>query len=141
MDEKAASAGLVPGGKTLFILEGVTMYLSREAVENTFNYISNVSGPGSIIVFDYIYSDVLKRENKLYGEKDIYKTVAGAGEEWTFALGESTVEEFLNGYGFSVTDHSGTRELESGYFKNSKGAIVSRINGTHAIVTAVKKQV
>jgi len=137
--EKIVQAGFVAGKKSLFMLEGVTMYLSQDAVESTFRFIADVSGIGSLIVFDYIHAGVLRRENKYYGEKDIYKTVAKVGEEWTFALEENEVERFLGRYGFLQKDHSGTRELENKYFRNSKGSIVGKINGTHAIVTGMKK--
>lgn len=138
--EKTTRAGFIAGKKTLFLLEGVTMYLSQAAIESTFRFIADVSGKGSLVVFDYIYSGVLRRENKYYGEKDIYKTVEKVGEEWTFAFEESEVEHFLGRYGFLVKDHSGTQELEDRYFRNKKGFIVGKINGTHAIVTGIKKQ-
>ena len=137
--EKTAQAGFIPGKKSLFILEGVTMYLSQDAIEKTFHFIADVSGTGSLIVFDYIYGGVLRRENMYYGERDSYKTVAKVGEEWTFAIEESGVERFLGRYGFQQKDHSGSQELEHRYFRNSKGFIVGKINGTHAIVTGIKR--
>jgi methyltransferase (TIGR00027 family) len=139
LEEKTACAGFVAGIKSLFMLEGVTMYLSQDAVESTFRFIADVSGTGSLIVFDYIHAGVLRREDKYYGERDIYKTVASVGEEWTFALEESEVERFLSRYGFLQKDHSGTQELEDRYFQNSKGLVVGKINGTHAIVTGIKR--
>jgi methyltransferase (TIGR00027 family) len=137
--DKIAQAGFIAGKKSLFMLEGVTMYLSQDAVESTLRFIADVSGRGSLIVFDYIHAAVLRRENKYYGEKDIYKTVSNVGEEWTFALEENEVECYLGRYGYSQKDHSGTRELEDRYFRNSKGLIVGKINGTHAIVTGIKE--
>jgi methyltransferase (TIGR00027 family) len=137
--EKIAQAGFIAGRKSLFLLEGVTMYLSQDVIESTFRFIEDVSGAGSLIVFDYIYGGVLRRENKYYGERDIYKTVARVGEEWTFALEEDEVERFLSRYGFLLRDHSDTQKLEERYFRNSKGLIVGKINGTHAIVTGIKK--
>jgi O-methyltransferase involved in polyketide biosynthesis len=76
------------------MLEGVTMYLSQDAIESTFRFIAEVSGRGSLIVFNYIYAGVLRRENKYYGERDIYKTVAKVGEHWKFALEEGETERF-----------------------------------------------
>ena len=137
--EKIAQAGFIAGRKSLFLLEGVTMYLSQDAIENTFRFIEDASGSRSLIVFDYIYAGVLRKENKYYGERDIYKTVATAGEEWTFALEQGEVERFLSKYGFQQKDHSGTQELEGRYFRNSRGFIVGKINGTHAIVTGIKR--
>ncbi|MBN2462499.1 MAG: SAM-dependent methyltransferase [Dehalococcoidia bacterium] len=137
--DKMARAGFAAGRKSLLLLEGVTMYLSREAVESTFRFIEGVAGRGSLIVFDYIYAGVLRKENKYYGEGEIYKTVAKVGEEWTFALEESEIQRFIGRYGFSLKDHSDAQKLEDRYFRNSKGLIVGKINGTHAIVTGVKK--
>jgi len=132
-------AGFIARKKSLFLLEGVTMYLSQGAIEKTFRFMSYVSGTESLIVFDYIYASVLRKENKYYGEGEIYKTVAKVGEEWTFALEEGEIKEFLSRYGFSLKNHSGKPELEDMYLRNSKGSIVGQINGTHAIATGVKK--
>ena len=46
--EKMEQAGFLTGKKTLFIMEGVTMYLSPEAVDGTFRFISEVSGDGKL---------------------------------------------------------------------------------------------
>ncbi len=136
--ERIAQAGFIPGRKSLFLLEGVTMYLSQEAIDNTFRFISDVSEVGSLVVFDYIYAGVLRKENKYYGEGEIYRTVANVGEAWNFGLEEDAVERFLGGYGFSLKDHSDKHTLEEKYFRDSKGLIIRKINGTHAIVTGIK---
>jgi len=136
--DKMAQAGFITSRKCLFLLEGVTMYLSQEAVENTFRFISDVSRSGSLIVFDYIYAGVLRKENRYYGEGEIYRTVANAGEAWSFALEENSVEGFLRGYEFSLNDHSDKHKLEEKYFRDSKGLVIGKINGTHAIVTGIK---
>jgi len=123
----------------LFLLEGVTMYLSDDAIDKTFTFIRDVAGKGSWVVFDYIYAGVLRQENKYYGEKDIFKTVAKAGEAWSFALEEGETGSFLRKYDFNLKNHSNARELEERYFKNQEGKIVGKINGTHSIVTGIKE--
>jgi methyltransferase (TIGR00027 family) len=136
--EKLAEAGFVENRTSLFLLEGVTMYLSGDAVDRTFTFIRDVSDKGSLVVFDYIYAGVLRQENKYYGEKDIFKTVAKAGEAWLFALEEGEIEQFLQKYDFTLKNYSNAQTLEEQYFKNQKEEIVGRINGTHAIVTGIK---
>jgi methyltransferase (TIGR00027 family) len=138
LEDKVRQAGFIAGKQSLSLLEGVTMYLSQNAIESTFRFISDVSGTGSMIVFDHIYGGVLRRENKYYGEKGMYKRVAKVGEEWTFALEENEAERFLSKYDFAVKDHCNSNELEDRYFRNSKGQIAGKVNGTHAIVTAIK---
>lgn len=112
LEDKISQAGFVGGKKTLFILEGVTMYLSKDAVEGTLRFVSDTSGNDSMIVFDHIYSGVLRGENKYYGEKGMYKRTAQVGEEWTFALEENEAEPFLGKFGFTVKDCCSALELE-----------------------------
>ena len=136
--EKLTEAGFEEGRKSLFLLEGVTMYLSDAAIDRTFTFIRDVSGKGSWVVFDYIFAGVLRQENRYYGEKDIFRTVSKAGETWSFALEEGEIEDFLHRYGFNLKDHSDAQELEGKYFKNQEGKIVGKINRTHSIVTGIK---
>ena len=136
--EKIKQFGFISGLKALFIMEGVTMYLSAEAVDRTFNFISEVAGTGSLIVFDYIHGMVIQGENRYLGEEDAAKRVAKLGEAWTFGLESKEVESFLDKYNIKLQDHSRTQDLESRYFKNLKGVQVGKINGTHAIVTGIK---
>lgn len=137
--EKIERAGFIAGMKTLFIMEGVTMYLSAEAVDSTLRFISKVSGSGSLVVFDYIHGGVIRGENRYFGEKDAAKRVAKLGEAWTFALEEEEVESFLDKYNIQLQDHSRTQDLENRYFRNPKGVQEGKINGTHAIITGIKK--
>jgi methyltransferase (TIGR00027 family) len=137
--DKLAEAGFVENRLSLFLLEGVTMYLSDDAVDRTFTFIRDVAGKGSWVVFDYIYAGVLRQENKYYGEKDIFKTVAKAGETWSFALEEGEIDKFLHKYDFTLKNHSNAQALEEHYFKSQEGNIVGKINGTHGIVTGIKK--
>ena len=138
LTEKIKQAGFMPGVKTLFTMEGVTMYLSSEAVDSTFRFISEFSTTGSLVVFDYIYGGVIRGENQYFGEKGAAERVAKFGEAWTFALEENKLENFLDKYNIQLQDHSRTQDLENRYFTNSKGVQVGKINATHAIVTGTK---
>jgi O-methyltransferase involved in polyketide biosynthesis len=64
-------AGYQPGQKSLFLWEGVTMYLSAQAVDGTLNFTRRRAVPGSRAAFDYIYASVLRQENRHYGEQGI----------------------------------------------------------------------
>jgi methyltransferase (TIGR00027 family) len=136
---KLTAAGFKENRKSLFLLEGVTMYLSDAAIDKTFTFIRDVAGKGSWVVFDYIYAGVLRQENKYYGEKDIFKTVAKAGEGWSFAIEEGEIDGFLHKYDFTLKDHSNAQKLKERYFRNQEGEIVGRVNGTHSIVTGIKE--
>lgn len=138
LEEKMKQAGFKAGEKTLFTLEGVTMYLSVEGIDGTFRFISGSSATGSLVVFDHIYAGVLRGENRYYGEEGMAESVAAAGEKFQFALEEGEAGVFMAKFGFSLKECCAVRQLLHRYFKNSNGELVARMNGTHAIVTAVK---
>ena len=122
--------------KTLFILEGITMYLSESANDETFKLIHDYSAPGSLIVFDYIYASVLRRELKYYGESAIYKRVKKDNESWAFGIEEGGIERFLNSYNFHVLEHLDSKVIENKYFNDESGKLITKVNGTHCIVLA-----
>lgn len=124
--------------KALFILEGLIMYLSENAIDDTLKLIYNYSSPGSLLVFDYIYASVLKQEQKYYGENSIYKRVKKDGESWTFGIEEGEIEKFLNHYNFNLLEHLDSNTIEDKYFKNESDNIITKVNGTHCIVLAKK---
>jgi methyltransferase (TIGR00027 family) len=129
-------AGYEPGRKSLFLWEGVTMYLSAKAVDHTLEFIRMSAAPGSHVVFDYIYASVLRRENRYYGEQGLFATVSRTGEGWTFGLEEGVIETFLSERGFDLIAHYTPRELEWRYLTADNGTLHGRVNGTHCIVIA-----
>jgi methyltransferase (TIGR00027 family) len=137
--EVLTRAGYQDGQKTFFLWEGVCMYLNTQAVDNTLAFIQKHAARGSRIIFDYIYASVLRQENRYYGEQDIYKTVANAGESWTFGLEEGEVEPFLAERGFELLAHYTPVELEKLFLSTEDGALHGRVNGTHCIVLAAVK--
>ena len=54
-----SAAGFVPRERTLFLWEGVTMYLTREAVEDSLQKIASTA-QGSVVAFDYFTTEALE---------------------------------------------------------------------------------
>jgi methyltransferase (TIGR00027 family) len=133
---KLDQAGFKRDARSLFILEGVLMYLQPESVDQTFRTIRELAGAGSEVVFDYIYASVLRREDKYYGERGFADAVAKAGEEWRFGIEHGEIKQFLSKYGLELRDHRDAREMEEMYFKDLAGRIVGRVNGTHCLARA-----
>ncbi|MBN1267407.1 MAG: SAM-dependent methyltransferase [Anaerolineales bacterium] len=136
LSEALHAAGFVENQKTLFLWEGVTMYLTAEAVDATLAFIRENCAEGSRVVFDYIYGSVLRQENKYYGEKEIFNRVSKAGEGWTFAIEEGEIEGFLSGRGFKVEAHYTPPELEKAFLTGENLPSPRPVNGTHCIVVA-----
>jgi methyltransferase (TIGR00027 family) len=137
--EVLSKAGFQEGKKSLFLWEGVTMYLSSQAVDNTLDFIRHHSASGSLVAFDYIFASVLRRENRSYGESEAFETISRTGEGWTFGLEEKEIEPFLLERGFEAVAHYTPQELEKMYLTTENGESLGRVNGTHCIVIALVK--
>ncbi len=84
-DKESLSAKLDEAGfdrhvRSLFILEGLLMSLQPESVDETFRIIRDFAGAGSQVVFDHVYSSVLRHEELYDDERRIVEQVSKAGE-------------------------------------------------------------
>lgn len=52
VEERLRAAGLRPGALTLWVWEGVSMYLDEPAVRATLDLVRRLSAPGSLLAFD-----------------------------------------------------------------------------------------
>ena len=129
-------AGYRDGLQTLFLWEGVTMYLETEAVDGTLTFVRGNAAEGSVVAFDYVRASVLRRENTLHGEKGGYDTVAKVGERWMFGIEDGAIKGFLGERGFRLLSHYTPSDLETAYLTAKDGTKFGRINETHCIVIA-----
>ncbi|NMC47421.1 MAG: SAM-dependent methyltransferase [Chloroflexi bacterium] len=138
LPEKLDEAGFEKGKRSLFLMEGLLMYLQPASVMQTFQTIRNYAGRGSLIVFDYVKASVIHSKGGNFGETEIVKMVSGAGESWFFGIEKGKIEQFLAGYSMRLVDHKDAEKLEETYFTGSTGKLIAPINGTHCLVTAEK---
>ncbi|MFC2135357.1 class I SAM-dependent methyltransferase [Bacteroidota bacterium] len=138
LEKKLIDAGFGKKKRSLFILEGLLMYLDTETVDSTFKIINEFGGMKSEIVFDCIYSSVLRKENIYYGEEGIVERLERANETWLFGIERGEIETFLKEYSFKLIRNYSSEELENMYFKDEKNNLVARVNGTHSITHAKK---
>jgi methyltransferase (TIGR00027 family) len=118
---KLNKVGFCMHRRSLFILEGLVMYLQPESMDATFQIICNFAGKGSWVVFDYIYASVLRKEGIYNGETQIVQTLSGAGEQWYFGIEKGQIEPFLARYAMQLIDHKDAKDLENTYFTDSSG--------------------
>jgi methyltransferase (TIGR00027 family) len=129
--EKLKERGFRADKRSLFILEGITMYLEEEAIRSTLETIKSISGPRSRIVADFIYQSVLRKENTLYGEQAIYQRINKYNEAWRFGIEKGEIGPFMEGLGLKLLKIRSPGDLEEAYHFGSH-----RINGTHFIAIA-----
>jgi len=132
LENKLAESEFDSSKKTLFVLEGLTMYLDSESISETFSIIRQNSGHGSRLVFDYVYDSVIAQKDKLYGGEEAYNTVKNAGEEWTFGIKKEELDLFLAQFDFTLMEEMNPVKLQERYFQG----LDLKINEAHSIVLA-----
>ncbi len=117
LDERLFQCGYCRDLKTLFVWEGVTPYLTAEAVDETLSFVLNNSGRDSSIVFNYVYQSVADGTCQLKAARNHRELAAKRGEVFTFGIPEGTIDEFLSKRGFYQVCNASPESLESTYFK------------------------
>jgi methyltransferase (TIGR00027 family) len=102
--------------KTLFIWEGVTQYLTAEAVDQTLAFIAGNSGKGSSVVCDYLFESVVNDTSDLVEAKKLRQNAARIGEPLLFGIGDNGIEGFLATRGFEVMQNLSSESLREAYF-------------------------
>jgi len=126
------AAGYDPGRISLFIWQGVTMYLTPGAVEATLTFVVKNSAPGSAIVFDYVYQAALEGVQKQSEISNMRRYRFMTGEGLTFGIPQGAAEAFLREVGFREVKDVSTDDLKAAYFtgKNAK----RKVAGAYGIV-------
>lgn len=134
--EKLDAAGFAKNKNCIFLLEGLTMYLNQESIDNTFNLVNEYSGENSLIVFDYVSASVVRQEciaNDPQIEKH-YQFLAKAGEKPSFAI-DGYIQDFLAKYNLNLIDELDSARLAKSYFNKED---FGRITKKFRIVVAQK---
>jgi N-acetylglutamate synthase-like GNAT family acetyltransferase len=132
LTDKLNEAGYDPLLKTFFIWEGVSMYLTKEAVDETLSFVSQNKGKNSSIFFDYMLGSVLDGSCKY--EEAIAIRMTGSfnanGEEtYTFYIPDNTIHSFLKERGFNLIEEHNGESLKQKYFKSNQNRKVHRLFG------------
>jgi methyltransferase (TIGR00027 family) len=129
-------AGFSQGKKTLFIWEGVTYYLSAEAVENMLAFVRSNSPSGSSISFDYAsLSDEALNED---GAKELRKHMQSryANEPTKFGIKAGNIEAFLAERGFEVKEHLAAADMNERYLSMGGYLDVGKVPSLFCLVYA-----
>jgi methyltransferase (TIGR00027 family) len=114
--EKLFDFGYDRRRKTLFTWEGVTYYLTGEAVDSTLEFVARNSGNGSSIIFDYVYVSALTAAHKRGEIARMQRYGRVTGERLTFGIEEGNVEEFLIQRGYGQIKNMTGEDLKRAYF-------------------------
>ena len=107
------SAGFDRKARSLFIWEGVTMYIPEPAVDATLRFVATNAAPGSRIVFDYFLESGLRAPTPSLRETT--SRVAAVGEPFVFGMPGDDARSFVKQRGLTVVTDFGYGELGTRY--------------------------
>ena len=116
LQERLVECGYDAHKKTLFIWQGVTQYLTPEAVDNTLVFVAHHAGQGSSIIFDYMYTELLDGTVKRSEVNSMQRYRYLTGEGFQFGIPEGTIEAFMQQRGFCRVKNAAHGELKRAYF-------------------------
>ena len=119
LDQKLHENGYNPQLKTLFIVEGLLMYIPPPAVDALLSFIVNASGPGSAFVADYFTTSVIDGTSPLQEAQVLRQFVESEGAPLLFGIEEGKTETFFKERGFITATEVTAAACKDNYFKNA----------------------
>ena len=117
LDTELKKAGYNLTSKTLFISEGVTQYISKEANDSALKYVAQAA-PGSKIVFTYVIKSLIEgKDLNDIAKKTLYKWMVKKYKLFIYGLDPSDMENYLSKYSLSLIEDIGSGEMEERYIK------------------------
>jgi methyltransferase (TIGR00027 family) len=114
LEQVIAGTDFDAGLKTFFIWEGVTNYLTAEAVDRGFRDVRKLATDVSII-FTYVDKAVIEASDRFDGTAELKQVLAEANEHWTFGFDSSELREYLAQRRFRLIDDIGSVEFRKRY--------------------------
>lgn len=135
LGERLFDCGYDEHARTLFIWQGVTQYLTPEAVDETLAFVRDHSAPGSSIIFDYADPSILEGAPR-HGEVSSMRRYRHlSGESLVFGIPIDEIEAYLEALGFTGIRNADHAALERAYFSNGKNP--RQVANGYAIASAV----
>ncbi len=129
-------AGYDPAARTVFTWEGVTFYISADAVDDVLRFVRESSAGGSGIVFDYLFRSAVDGRSDAFGARKTAASVRKRGEPFTFGIDEGEIGAFLEVRGLELEDAMQAAVLEERHLGGHAQRDVFRVGGFYGIATA-----
>jgi len=108
------AAGFKQERRTLFLWEGVTQYLTGEAVKDTLTF---VAGTGSSIAFTYVPLGIIDGTARPDWFEPLLSFARRAGSPFIFGLDPSELESYLADLGLKPIEDVGAEEYQKRYLE------------------------
>lgn len=120
LTERLVQAGFDPTRPCVVVWIGVSVYLTRPAIDQTLADLAEICAPGSRLVTDFGDPETVTGKHRLAGARRTARLVRRRGEPWLTALSLPEVTCAVEDAGFVVRDHARTTDLAERYAPNGK---------------------
>jgi methyltransferase (TIGR00027 family) len=127
LKEQLLEAGFDESKSTIFTLEGVSQYISKEAVQSTLKEVADLTQKVNAIFYMSFVNELMNENPKAcFGKgyknaekkiKTIKKLSAKVGEPWISFYTSKEVEDMLSQHGFSIVENKTLADFNSEYFE------------------------
>ena len=137
LSEELKKAGYTLSSRTLFIWEGVTQYISKEAVDNTLKYVAQAAA-GSRIVFTYVLKSFIDGSHIPDGLNSLYKLTLNKKKLlWFCGFEPAEIRDYLSQYSLHLIEDVGHEEYLERYIK-PKGRDLTVMEIERTVLAEVK---
>ena len=136
ISEKLLNAGFDTEKNTIFTLEGILQYISKDSFDSTLKEISELTKRSkATIVFSYTDCVINKYPENLFGKEypkprkkvdKIKKIINALSEPWISFYSIKEIEKLLNKNNFHLKEVKNLENLNNKYFSSVNRKIVSR---------------
>ncbi|WP_289665174.1 class I SAM-dependent methyltransferase [Flavobacterium panacagri] len=117
LDQLASEHNLDFSKPTAVIWEGVTNYLTEEAVKSTFSFISKFAN-GSHFIFTYVHKNILQNPDSFLGGKKLLQDLEKIEEHWTFGFLPEELSGYLYQFNIELIEDLGAAEYREKFLPN-----------------------
>jgi methyltransferase (TIGR00027 family) len=103
-----------------FIWEGVTNYLTADAIDSTLRQIRQTAAD-NILLFTYVDRAVLDHPERFFGAPKLMARLESYGEPWTFGLYPEEIKSFLAAREFELIKDLSVQEVWQGTGRSNAG--------------------
>jgi methyltransferase (TIGR00027 family) len=115
LGETLKAQGFRIEGRTLFIWEGVTQYLSEAAVRRTLGFLS-AAGAGSRLAFTFVLKDFIDGVD-FHGAERLYRRFVEGYRIWLHGIAPEAMSGLLSEYGWRELEQVGTEGYKERYLR------------------------
>lgn len=118
IEDALQEAGYKLNSKTLFIWESVSAYLTKEANDAIFSFVSKAAS-GSKFVFSYATMDFMNGKNLNHKTLELLhkRIIVNQELELQHGFEQSEIEEYLQQFSISTIEHIGAKEFKDRYIQ------------------------